>query len=812
MDLMPRPPAIACLFVALLVALLPGGRSVAQTAQIQTDELTLRVVQFGISNYHRAGGVVPVQVEIIHRPMDQQATDLIIRVAVPDADGDTAQYERSVVANPNRAQRFWLYPFIPSRRGGEEIRIAVFRAEKDREGQPTIAGNAVGQMLRYTPAVGAGNRVPLWEGMIGSVGPNPAGLTQYNTDRINDRGSLFYESGHEMTFVVGGLSSAQIPDRWYGLGAFESLVWSGTDTAARPDRLTQSQAQAVREWVHRGGHLVVVLPSLGQAWINTAENPLGDIMPEVGIRRVESEDLERYRSLLTNQPRPDRFDSTAPRLPGNGVVNLLPPVQDAGPMSAMPIMLGPDGDPVVVRRLVGAGAVTVIGIDLASSTIASSLIVEADRFWHTILGKRSRLDKKVPNRVYPRREAQSYDEGISSEIDRTGEAFAGLLLGFFVFAGFWLVAGPISFVALKQRQRLQHAWVAFLLITGVFTAIAWGGANIIKVRRVEGAHVSFIDDVFGQPNARVRTYVSLFLPEYGTQSVTIPTADDFSTTPHNTVFPWDVKSISSAAFPDRRGYRIDTLDPDSLDVPARSTVKTFVTDYAGPLQPGWNFPRPGLAAQEGTSTVVNLLDSIRLGPRQPREIRERRWSITGSIAHTLPSTLQDVLILVNPGLRDTNPASLQADVWVFALANGWEPGVVLDLADTAVIPLTREGRGNNDSFFDIPGTSGLGGINIDARTRRTRLRDLAFLPYFAGPAPTNTSSASLLQREHLHTWDLGRWMTQPCVIVVGRVDDAPCPTPISVDGVAPERIAERVRGSTYVRTIFPLEPDPIEPN
>jgi hypothetical protein len=58
----------------------------------------------------------------------------------------------------------------------------------------------------------------------------------------------------------------------------------------------------------------------------------------------------------------------------------------------------------------------------------------------------------------------------------------------------------------------------------------------------------------------------------------------------------------------------------------------------------------------------------------------------------------------------------------------------------------------------------------------------------------------------VHGLDLSRWLTQPCVIVIGHLvqeDAGACPVPLTVDGT---EIGSR--GRTVVRWVYPLPPAP----
>src|SRR5204863_9539405 len=75
------------------------------------------------------------------------------------------------------------------------------------------------------------------------------------------------------------------------------------------------------------------------------------------------------------------------------------------------------------------------------------------------------------------------------------------------------------------------------------------------------------------------------------------------------------------------------------------------------------------------------------------------------------------------------------------------------------------------------------------------------------PPPRSGEGASqyAAQRAATHGWDLSLWFTHPCVMVVGHIDEAPTPVPLTVDGKAvPTKVM------TFVRWVYPLPDNPPE--
>ena len=226
----------------------------------------------------------------------------------------------------------------------------------------------------------------------------------------------------------------------------------------------------------------------------------------------------------------------------------------------------------------------------------------------------------------------------------------------------------------------------------------------------------------------------------------------------------------------------------------RSTIKEFRIDFAGTTD--WGMPRPvgGAGTDPGE---IRLLDQ----PPGPGV-----HVLEGVLEHEFPGPLRNVVIIVVRGQRYNRNLLDLVDLtppYAFSLGEAWDPGSPLRLDE---ITMTERAG----SVPRLPNWFG---------TRMVRSWDQGTSPsdalLAAGlinmmPVPDPDDSRSLaITRSSLHGWDLGRWFTQPCVIVMGVVGDerigdaAPCPTPIRVNGRPLES-----RGLTIVRWIYPLPENP----
>jgi hypothetical protein len=781
------------------------------TGEASASEVRIEIEQFGLANVPRLGDWIGVRVRIQDVGTSQRT--VLVRLSTLDADGDQPQQQREVTSNPGVWQGAWLYMRLPfAGLNSVPVRITVHEAvETGAAAVTSEQGGTVGATAASERVYRAGrllgrldvpaNRVnpqPENVGLMGVLGDRDLGLRQYS-DRPDTPNSPYSRLLHELTQVATGLKPATMPDRWMGLASFDTLLWgSGEVTELREER-----ARALREWVQRGAHLIIVLPPVGQQWMNPASNDLYTIMPAVTVNRRENADMLPYRPMITS-----RIDA---RYPARGVVHTFTPNPAAVPGDAMPILNGPDGECVVVRRLVGAGAVTMIGFDLNTTLLSQTATIEADVFWHRVLGRRGELlPERMPTvqGLSADRRPWYVDGQIASEIAITGRSAIGALVAFVVFGLYWVIVGPVAFYVLRGRDLHKHSWMAFLAGSAAFTLLAWGLATFLRPQRVEATHLTILDHVYGQNVQRARMWTSLLIPSYGEARVTIGDASGEAPQSLSAVAPWEAPGDDAArvgSFPDARGYAIDTRTPDAMIVPVRATVKTLQADWAG--APVWRMPTPvGADGAPGELTLTRNWNSSSGLPL-----------LNGSLVHDLPEPLRRVKIQVvvsQTPITGTGPATFPlVSVLEYGIREEWKPNEPFDLgveskrvAPTALIR-RLDAIMPNTALLDAGGAANL-------RSSSSLENELDALTFFHLLPPPDFNSGSInlsgvlaAQRRATHGLDLSRWATQPCVIVTGYIGDesrrSESPVPLFVDA---EPV--KTRGRTLVRWVYPLPPNP----
>lgn len=782
---------LSTLTVALAGLLSPGlapalGQDAVQYGDpaVETDaadQVAIRVENFGVGDMVRAGEWAGIHLALTDRA--EKPREVAVQLHIADGDGDTTLYQRIVILNPSREMGVWLYARLPwDMTQGKVLRISVSEASPREDGSVEV-GRQIAWKPIPLPRVVSAN-----EAMLAVIGQATLGFDQYAAfyqDRETSPGA------HEASVLAAGLTPQVLPDMWMGLGSFETILWSQGDPATLPG---ESQASALREWINRGGHLVIVLPDVGNTW-SAGANPLADLMPACKVDSLEDADLAPYAPLLSGR--------SAERKVIRGALHRFMIAPDTPLAEATPLITGPHGI-IAVRRLVGTGMVTLIGLDLADRKLGQTIGIRADVFWPRILGKRaaalsqaeiSALATKTQlARAQP---TMQIDEQIPSEIAKSREASVGIILGLIVFVTYWLIAGPLGFGLLRAKGLERHSWVLFVGAAGVFTAVAWAGASMLRPKLEQAWHYTLLDHVYGQPVERIRAFVSVLLPRYGEQTVTLgdPSADKAW---RETLTPWsDPAADSRPAFPDARSYEADVRSMTSLTVPARSTIKTFQADWCG--GPRWSMPVPAGPDQ------APMLDSS--------------GRLSGTLIHNLPGALKEVhIFLVRRQVgesalryRETfTPQPLVAEVYAWR-EESWAPEAPLPLSGYAAAPAANA----KDKLENIIPKLSIMDRTLPASTKPEDLDDMISLyGVLEQPDPTATGLGTgkvpaVVRRRMVHTLDLAEWFTQPCLIIIGRLEDVQLPMPMSVDGHLLDGRDRPCSGRTVVRWVYPLSPMPV---
>ena len=810
-------------WVAMIVALLTGLAS-----PLRAEELVdLRLEAFGALNAFRPGDLVGIRLQATSRL--PAAAECLLQWELPNADGDMMAHVRTLTLAPGQKSSRWLYARLPPvDTAALTSTVFTVRAFETRDGQRVREVGA----LRFRPgdAMQPALPVELRQGLIGVIGDGRMGLAAFETGF--DGGPI--PSMSEETRLARVPKPADLPDRWEGLASFEAIAWGGT---SGPQGVPIDRLQAMRTWVERGGHLVIVLPEGSDAWgLRGSRHGLSDLLPSKGSRVVEGvrvRDLLPLLSKRTDLRRRDARVSMTVFDPATIDDDWKPLVR--APTGDDKVMQGIEGQAVAVQRTLGAGRVTLIGLDvdaLHRQALTGEGLPEADSFWNLILGRRadapSDSDYRRWSEADPRQLAKpsdgNYDAGSGSTIRAflaEGQGRAGRLLAVLAFCAlYFMLAVPLPWLLLRRRGGLKWTWPAFagvalLASLAASTLVTLGGNAGIAVR-----HLTVLDAIEtrqAEPTVRGVSWLVSRLDGFG--SVTVRLGQAGGT---DVLADWTPPGDRSPGFPDAARGERDMDEPAALRLPARNTSTDLQGWWQGKPPADW-----GRVVHQDPDRPVRSITHTGKSPRMGLE---------GRILHTLPGPLRRVtLIHVGPFLwearawRDRNsgeivPSGLPPRPAFMCTLPQWD-GQPLDVGEalygllnpSSTRPSVHPGsmddgsliRELSDEYLDpllsraSPIMLGAMPTDVSIEDRERNLDMLSLFDMLPPPmyrqsapqAPPPVRFSRSLGRE----LDLSPWFTRPCLIVIGFLDAQPLPVSLTLDG---EPAAST--GTVMVRWVLPL--------
>ena len=468
--------------------------AVGAAAQQNAVSIRLAPGGFGLDGAVRPGSWAGVRLLLDNAGADDR--DVTLSWELADEDGDRVVAERRATLARQRAdQAVWLYAALPARLGADDrftarcvdaetgalLASAVFGPDPDRLASPDDTL------------------------MVVTSGAD-LGLSDYGR----------HETAHAAVRLVRGVSLSTLPDRWTGLQAVSTLVWTpdGGGDPADPQQVGDATLEAVREWCYRGGHLVIMLPAVNNTWFGS---PLADLLP-VNANAATRVDTERWGE-------PEWMGGLRPDAPETVSQTVFRVGDAAGPASPTVLLRDAEKRPVAVARRFGFGRVTLLGLDLTQAPIRRSGMPRGERrLWSRLLNltapvfAESYVAPREKDRTFvPAAQLQRRPLGdfVGGRIAMTGTVSAVLFGAVVLFGLYWLLAGVALQPLLKSRGRERWAWPVFAAVVLAFAGVAWGAAALVRPGAASLRHISVLDVDANRGVSRVRSFVSVFLPDFG---------------------------------------------------------------------------------------------------------------------------------------------------------------------------------------------------------------------------------------------------------------------------------------------------------
>lgn len=849
--------------MAFLLVAIAG---LALTDRSLAQEIKYELVSFGVANAARPGDGVGVRIAVVSTATEVKTVEVVW--IVPNADGDPIECSRIVNVSPGGRVERWLYARLPPNSTASSVVTQAPYSVRlyEVDAQHNRIADLYSQPMSGADAQTASLPVDQLADMSMVIGDSRLGLEGYASGG-GMSASATPPSMNSMMVTIDGRTPRDICDDWKGLSAFSTILWC--DGRHRPRELETSQAKALLEWVRRGHTLVIGVASdlAAEAWDigKPDSHRLSEILPSVAPTRHEGVPLTVLQEILSKSPINDLKATTR-------VYTFDPKSLDRGyrPIVAIPArkdpvtgyvvkgVPGPNaelaGAVVGIQRNYGLGQIVILGVDvdgINQRALPGGPYPNADVFWNPILGRRGDTitpgersllenDQKILGVQFSSTlgSGGTVSEYIGMQPKAASAAFAALVL--FIF--YWLISGPVGFVALKQVKRQRLSWMLFVVAAFLFTALAWAGGVVLGQTTPSIRHLTVIDQLAvdpaetsataGVPPMRATCYFSAFLPNYNEHMIAVGGDGD-----GNTLDSWSrPPSGSGDTYPNKLQYILPSepdqprgISPSGYRVPARATTADFVAQWMGAVSTDWG-------------QIVQMKSPVELRPI--REGNGIQFQLVGTLVHGLPGALEQVrVIVVTPRRRPLPVIPLNAKWpmpmpdrsgqmplhgYFFSLTGSWQPNQPLDLdglvtksdgekaGPAAQLPgqLPPVGSGSYELSVNIEKAyrdpirsqfTQFTGDTLGENDRRRYLESLTLYGMLSPPEWLNRgagtqSESARAEREHCRELDLSHWFTRPCIIVTGFLEERPTPVPLLIDGASV--VSD---GTTMYRWILPLD-------
>jgi hypothetical protein len=620
---------------ALALASVPAGARAHTPPQIEKTSIGLPTGKpaFGVS---RNGGWAPVYVTLKGTTEGNQARQYRLTVETIDIEETPYRSVASVPAlAPGEEQVVQVY-VVP----GSDTSDFVVRLEKLVKEEPP-AWEKVVQLPRQSrdPVEGV---VPGSAVLFLGIGPglsrlrDTAEAAKPGPDAKGGKGAAPRPEPIKRRFAFVE-SGTMLPQRWNGYDAVDIVVLATSNNKLLETLAAdQPRLNALRNWVRRGGRLIV---SVGSNPAGAAElfkkAPLLDCRIEGASREPDLESLSAWLNL----PRQESLRQV-------DVAKLVP-----GPGTSVWVATDRPGAsaPLVVQGACGLGRVVLVAFDV-NTTPFTGWAGQAP-FWRQL---ESQLVPVLAQKQGPAglgAEAPDLRGDIKRGLEDHGNDVQTISFGWVaLFILFYIaLVGPLDYFLLKKLfKRLELTWVTFPITVLLVSVTAYAGAWALKGDDLRINKLDLIEiDLHRTPQGPRRlygfTWFSLFSPRIQTYTVGLePATPGWGAPPVGGALPEGrptlmmlegtdrgMRTGSQGLFPRPYEYAEDDSGVRGVPVPVWAT-RSFTATWAVPIAP----KSPPIDVRDvGDDGEVGALKAV-----------EPEGRLVGRITNNLPVELQKAVL------------------------------------------------------------------------------------------------------------------------------------------------------------------------
>ena len=816
-------------FIGLLVGLAPA-------ALAQINERASFVESMGFNRAYRADAWVPMVVNLTST--SGETAEYQIQVVQPDIDGDRVVYSRLITLNANASnQRYWVY-FRPQPTGLDAASAAelqrILRVRVcSRDGKElAILPLPPSTPVDIDPKTGFTTRRGRKLILAVTAGDATPAVLDYDV-------ALGLVEDVEFVRVPPN----DLPESAIGYDMIDGMVWFDAD-AAEMTRAGSRKLGALQEWVRQGGQLVVCHPDEPFRIAPFAEmlpvhltGPDGKAVAEL-VTRGDAEPLHRLatapiRNAAGDDPNKRIADRWGLIVTQNPFRVARAPLKSDALVEAWvdwPAEQGGGRTPYIARNAYGLGSVTWVAQDLGDRAITGSQSSGWPHVWDKVFGWKNNTilvkqnDPRARNEIWGK-EIEEWQGQHMADLggvflratDHTGKAGAYVFLVILFFVGYWIVAGPGSYLFLAGKGQRQLSWAIFAVAGLGATVLTVGVVKLVLRGEPEVKHVSVVRLAAGHP-AVVDSRIGLYIPRDGGQRLSL---QDVAPESLSYITPLAIHPqhlVNPATFSDTKEYTIPLrdvsgTDPVEIVVPYRNTLKKVQAHWVGNLAEGiegW----AGLVAQQSVDLVV-------------AGKTEKVGFIEGRLVNKTGRDLKNVMLAfrfqeaVEGDLMDQDFAlylpSWKKDSAIDLLKTYAEADLLSDIgktydryiAGTASTPIRGPLAGPNSwgeywlrymktlagSDFLVDDSDRSVTQSVPVMALFDRIPPLKNSPYMNG----GYQRAELMRRGGRHL-NLSHALAAGNLVILGEVDKAPLPAPLDVEGSRMQG-----EGRIYYQATLPLK-------
>lgn len=489
-----RAGMAALAVVACLASLGGEVRAASRTVDVEN-------VRIGFQERYKVGTWTPMWVQL-RGGVD--GFNGVLEVVTQDEDGTPTTIRQVVQVGPAGTQRVTCYV----RPGSMDPDFATLRFIDGKTGRKAAQDVVIGNLL--------GSKAPdslnQEDYQILSLG-RPAGvdmipsLPGFNANKSNNA----VPGGRAREVIVPRLSAFDdlLPGRWYGFDSVDVVVVDTNDKEMLAT-ISGNKGEALKQWVQRGGHLVVAVSS---SWQAVNDGILGALLP---VRLNGQTQVSPFDAL-------ESYTGGSQQVAFENVPAKVAKFEDVE-IRGGKVLASTLSTPLVVRGAYGFGRVTVIGMDVDSAPFTTW----PDRalfFVKTLdlKGSNAALNPTAPTA----RIATNNVSDLATLIRRSLDQFEGVtLIPFGWVAGFIvlyiLLIGPGDYFFLKKVvKRMEMTWITFPLIVVTVSLLAYYAAYVVKGTDLRVNKMDVVDIDLETKAARGTSWINLFSPQNRDYSVAV---------------------------------------------------------------------------------------------------------------------------------------------------------------------------------------------------------------------------------------------------------------------------------------------------